>query len=312
MSINLSPATLKSESSLSKLWITHEGLVKTNYFSSTKNQSGNVKRSKLLKRIYCKYIVPHVFLGILIFVLLFIPRRLLEYTHLSKILHVSKEIVKRFFDLIGSLIGLMLTSLLFIILPVLIKFDSKGNILYWQFRTGKNRRKLERRAISISVEVERRKMSRRKAERSGKPFKVYKFRSMTQNAEKKIGPVWATDNDPRITKLGKFLRPYHLDEIPQLINILKGDMSLVGPRPERPEFISQLKVAIPQYERRFDVKPGLTGQAQIHCGYDRSIEDVNEKLKYDLQYIESNGIKTDCKIIWDTVKKLFSKPDNSS
>ncbi|MFB3056881.1 MAG: sugar transferase, partial [Ignavibacteriaceae bacterium] len=115
-----------------------------------------------------------------------------------------------------------------------------------------------------------------------------------------------------VTKLGKFLRPYHLDELPQFINILKGDMSLVGPRPERPEFISQLKVVIPQYERRFDAKPGLTGPAQIRCGYDRSIEGVNEKLKYDLQYIESNGIKTDCKIIWDTVKKLFSKPDNSS
>ena len=311
MTINLSPATIKSKSSLSKLWIIHEGLVKTHY-SSAKNQSGNVKRSKLLKRIYCKYIVPHVFLGILIFVLLFIPRKLLEYTHFSKVLHLSKESVKRCIDLIGSLIGLMLSSLLFIILPVLIKLDSKGSILYQQFRTGKNHRKRERRAISICVEVERRKMSRRNADCLGKPFIVYKFRSMKQNAENKTGPVWEIDNDPRVTKLGKFLRPYHLDELPQFINILKGDMSLVGPRPERPEFISQLKVVIPQYERRFDLKPGLTGQAQIRCGYDRSIEGVNEKLKYDLQYIESNGIKTDCKIIWDTVKKLFSKPDNSS
>ena len=311
MSIHLSAATIKSKSSLSKLRIIHEGLVKTDY-SSAKNQSGNVKRSKLLKRIYCTYIVPHVFLGILIFVIFFIPRKVLEYTHFAKVLHLSKESVKRCIDLIGSLIGLMLASLLFIILPVLIKFDSKGSILYQQFRTGKNHRKRERRAISICVEVERRKMSRRNADCLGKPFMVYKFRSMKQNAENKTGPVWEIDDDPRVTKLGKFLRPYHLDELPQFINILKGDMSLVGPRPERPEFISQLKVAIPQYERRFDAKPGLTGPAQIRCGYDRSIEGVNEKLKYDLQYIESNGIKTDCKIIWDTVKKLFSKPDNSS
>ncbi len=311
MSIHLSAATIKAKSSLSKPRIIHEGLVKTDY-SSTKNQSGNVKRSKLLKRIYCTYIVPHVFLGILIFVLLFIPRKLLEYTHFSKVLHLSKESVKRCIDLIGSLIGLMLASLLFIILPVLIKLDSKGSILYQQFRIGKNHRKRERRAVSISVEVERRKMSRRNEDCLGKPFIVYKFRSMKQNAEKKTGPVWEIENDPRVTRLGKFMRPYHLDELPQFINILKGDMSLVGPRPERPEFTSQLKVAIPQYEERFDAKPGLTGPAQISRGSDRSFEDVHEKLKYDLEYIESNGIKTDCKIIWGTVKSLFSKPDNSS
>lgn len=309
MSINLNSATLKSKSFFSKLWITDEGLIKINYFSSTRNQSGNVKRSNPLKRLYYQYIVPHVFLGILIFVLLFIPRKLLAHKHFFKAL---QEIIKRCFDLIGSLTALILTSLVFIILPVLIKLDSKGSILYQQFRIGKNCRKRERRAVSISVEVERRKMSRRKADCLGKPFKVYKFRSMKQNAEKTTGPVWEIDNDPRVTKLGKFMRPYHLDEFPQFINILKGDMSLVGPRPERPEFTSQLETTIPQYKRRFDAKPGLTGPAQISCGYDRSIEGVNEKLKYDLQYIESNGIKKDCKIIWDTVKKIVSTHDNSS
>lgn len=309
MSINLNSATLKSKSFFSKLWITDEGLIKINYFSSTRNQSGNVKRSNLLKRLYYQYIVPHVFLGILIFVLPFMPGKLLADKHFFKVL---QEIIKRCFDLIGSLTALVLTSLVFIILPVLIKLDSKGSILYQQFRIGKNCRKRERRTVSISVEVERRKMSRRKVACLGKPFKVYKFRSMKQNAEKTTGPVWEIDNDPRVTKLGKFMRPYHLDEFPQFINILKGDMSLVGPRPERPEFTSQLETEIPQYKRRFDAKPGLTGPAQISCGYDRSIEGVNEKLKYDLQYIESNGIKTDCKIIWDTVKKIVSNHDNSS
>ena len=312
MSVKLSTATDQSKSSFTNSWKTQKGLIKTNYFSSARNQSGNVKKSGFLKSIYCKYIVPHVFLGILLFVLLFAPRKLLEYAHFSKVVKGVKQIFKRCFDLIGSLIGLMLTALLFVIVPLLIKLDSRGNIMYQQLRIGKNHRKRERRTISLSVEVERRTMIRRNTDCLGKPFKVYKFRTMKQDAEKKTGAVWEIENDPRITRLGKILRPYHLDEIPQFINILKGDMSLVGPRPERPEFTCQLNVTIPQYNQRFDSKPGLTGSAQINCGYDRSIDDVNNKLKYDLQYIKNKGIKTDCQIIWGTIIKIISKPGNSS
>ena len=141
---------------------------------------------------------------------------------------------------------------------------------------------------------------------------IYKFRSMKQDAERKTGPVWEIDNDPRVTKLGKILRTYHLDEIPQFINILKGDMSLVGPRPERPQFTTELKAVIPQYEQRFNAKPGLTGPAQLGCGYDRSVEGVNEKLKHDLQYIESQGLREDFRIMLHTLKSLATKPDNTS
>ncbi len=159
----------------------------------------------------------------------------------------------------------------------------------------------------FSTFQDRRAENRRNCDLYGKKFTLYKFRTMVDFAEKKTGPIWTISNDPRITVVGKLLRYFHLDELPQLFNILKGDMSFVGPRPERPFFISRNTDNIPGYEKRFLVKPGLTGLAQISCGYDTSIEDVKKKLVYDLEYInEKKSITFDMLILLKTFKYLFS------
>jgi len=139
-------------------------------------------------------------------------------------------------------------------------------------------------------------------------YKIFKFRSMKKNAEENTGPVWADKDDPRITKIGKFLRKYWLDEIPQFINVLKGEMSLVGPRPERLHFVEILEKDIPFYRRRFAVKPGITGWAQIKQKYDENVEDVRQKLKYDFYYIENMSLSLDFKILFITLyMMLFGK-----
>ena len=129
---------------------------------------------------------------------------------------------------------------------------------------------------------------------------------MVTDAEKRSGPVWATKDDPRITRLGSFMRKTRLDEIPQFINILKGDMSLVGPRPERPNFVKDLSTKVDDYTSRLDVKPGLTGLAQIENGYDSSIASVARKVKYDLQYIKDWTLFYDIKIILKTFVVVFT------
>jgi lipopolysaccharide/colanic/teichoic acid biosynthesis glycosyltransferase len=136
--------------------------------------------------------------------------------------------------------------------------------------------------------------------KDGTEFQIFKFRSMRQDAERG-GAQWARKRDPRVTRVGRFLRNTHLDEIPQVINVLKGEMSLVGPRPERPEFVEKLAVDIPLYLRRLKVRPGVTGWAQVKHKYDESIEDVRKKVEYDLYYIENMSLRMDMKIILSTV-----------
>jgi lipopolysaccharide/colanic/teichoic acid biosynthesis glycosyltransferase len=136
-------------------------------------------------------------------------------------------------------------------------------------------------------------------------FLVYKFRTMGMDAESGTGAVWAQQNDPRVTTLGKFLRKTRLDELPQLFNVLKGDMSFVGPRPERPEFVAKLKEIIPYYSERHIIKPGLTGWAQIRYPYGASIEDALEKLRYDLFYIKNFSFTLELLIILDTIKVVL-------
>ena len=131
---------------------------------------------------------------------------------------------------------------------------------------------------------------------------LYKFRSMIENAEEQSGPVWAKDNDKRITWTGRFLRSWRFDEIPQLWNVLKGDMSLVGPRPEREFFVNKLEDMIPYYGQRFSIKPGITGWAQVSYQYGASVEDAIEKLNYDLFYIKNMSIFMDLMIILGTIK----------
>lgn len=188
--------------------------------------------------------------------------------------------LKRLMDIVLSLIMLIVTSPVTILAAIAIKLESEGPVFYKQERMGMN----------------------------GKIFKIIKFRTMIKDAEKHTGPVWSKKDDPRITKVGKILRKIRLDEIPQAINILKGDMSFVGPRPERPYFVEKLSKEIPLYKRRLKVRPGLTGWAQVKHKYDETIDDVKIKLRYDLFYIENMSLRLDFKIILRTIfVVLFGK-----
>jgi len=181
--------------------------------------------------------------------------------------------VKRSMDVAISVLLLVGFAPIWGLVGVLIKLDSRGPIFFGQKRVGKE----------------------------GEIFTAYKFRSMIPNAEKETGPVWAEEDDPRITRLGKALRKLRIDEVPQFLNVLDGDMSIVGPRPERPYFVETLRREIPLYARRWCVQPGITGWAQTKHRYDRSLDDVREKLKYDLFYIENMSLRMDMKILLRTI-----------
>jgi sugar transferase (PEP-CTERM system associated) len=185
--------------------------------------------------------------------------------------------VRRVVSIVISLIGLILALPLFPLIMLAIRMDSKGPVFYTQTRVGK----------------------------AGRIFKVVKFRTMRRDAEAASGPKWAGDNDPRITRVGKFLRSSRLDEIPQLWCVLKGDMAFVGPRPERPEFIEWLSKEIPYYGVRHMVRPGLTGWAQVKYKYGSTVEDSREKLQYDLFYIKNASIGLDLLIMFLTVKTVL-------
>ncbi|MEW5993832.1 MAG: sugar transferase [Candidatus Zixiibacteriota bacterium] len=210
--------------------------------------------------------------------------------------------IKRALDILGAVIGLVLTAPLFVILPLIIKLDSSGPVFYTQLRVGQNRRQRNRRDDrgNGTTASGRRLRQRRRDDTYGRIFNVIKFRTMKDDAEKESGPVWAVKDDPRVTRLGRILRKTRLDEIPQLINVLKGDMSLVGPRPERPEFVRQLMATVDGYEQRLSVKPGITGLAQVENGYDTSVDSVARKVRLDLEYIERWSLWLDFKILCKT------------
>lgn len=189
------------------------------------------------------------------------------------ILSPWERVAKRAIDIAFSLVILSLCLPFFLLIAAAIRLDSNGPILYTQRRVG----------------------------RGGRIFKLVKFRSMRQDAEKKTGPVWAGREDPRVTRVGRILRKLHLDEFPQFYNVLKGDMSLVGPRPERPAFVDEFRQKIPLYERRMNIKPGITGWAQVKHKYDESLTDVMDKLRYDLFYLENMSLALDLKIIFSTI-----------
>ncbi len=192
------------------------------------------------------------------------------------IMSVSGKLTKRILDVIISFFTLLFLTPVLIIVSVIIKLDSKGPVFYRQIRVG----------------------------RKGKEFQMYKFRSMIAAAEE-YGPEWSGENDPRITRIGKVLRRTYIDEVPQMINVLKNEMSLIGPRPERPFFVEQLKKEIPYYYKRLTVKPGITGWAQIKHKYDSSLEDVKTKIQYDFYYIENMSLKLDFKIMINTIIVIF-------
>jgi len=185
--------------------------------------------------------------------------------------------VRRVVSIIISLIGLICALPLFPFIVLAIRLDSEGPVFYTQTRVGK----------------------------AGRTFKVVKFRTMRQDAEAANGPQWADNNDPRVTRIGRFLRFSRLDEIPQLWCVLKGDMAFVGPRPERPEFIEQLSREIPYYGVRHMVRPGITGWAQVKYKYGSTVEDAREKLQYDLYYIKHVSIGLDLLIMFQTIKTVL-------
>ncbi|HOS97830.1 MAG TPA: sugar transferase [Deltaproteobacteria bacterium] len=184
-----------------------------------------------------------------------------------------QDIVKRMFDLVFALVGLVLSSPIMLFTAAAIRLESPGPIFYLQHRVGMD----------------------------GKDFKVIKFRSMRQDAEKD-GPRWASENDPRITRVGRIIRKLRIDELPQFINVIKNDMSFVGPRPERRFFVDQLEKAIPFYALRLHAKPGITGWAQINYPYGDTVEDAKEKLKYELYYMKHRSLWLDLVIIFQTLK----------
>lgn len=181
---------------------------------------------------------------------------------------------KRVFDIVFAVIGIVLLLPFLPLVALLVRLDSPGPVFFRQIRVGEREQ----------------------------PFIIYKFRTMRQDAEKETGAVWSPENDPRITKLGNLLRKTRVDELPQLYNVLKGNMSLVGPRPERPEFVAQLNEKIPYYSSRHFMKPGATGWAQIWYPYGASDEDALEKLRYDLYYIKNYTLLLDLLIVLETIK----------
>jgi exopolysaccharide biosynthesis polyprenyl glycosylphosphotransferase len=186
--------------------------------------------------------------------------------------------VKRSLDVVFSSIMLVVLAIPFAIIAALVKWSSPGPVFYRQERMGLD----------------------------GKAFNVYKFRSMEQDAEETSGPIWARDDDPRATRVGRWLRKLDLDELPQFWNVLRGDMSIVGPRPERPFFVEQFKHRIPQYMLRHKVKSGITGWAQVN-GW-RGNTSLEKRIEFDLYYIENWSVSLDLKIMWLTlVRGLFQR-----
>ena len=183
---------------------------------------------------------------------------------------------KRLFDVVVSAVGLVVLSPLFVLIASLIRLDSPGPSFYRQDRVGL----------------------------SSRPYMIWKFRSMQQDAEK-YGPQWAQTGDPRISRIGRWLRKTRIDEFPQLVNVLRGEMSLVGPRPERPEFVQGLRMNIPYYDLRHTVRPGMTGWAQVNFHYGASQDDSRTKLQYDLYYVKNFSLLLDLKILTYTIRVVM-------
>lgn len=203
----------------------------------------------------------------------------------------------RMLNVVVAAVGLVVTAPLMLLVAVLVKLSSRGPVLYTQPRVG-----IDRRCDNPTPE----QIARRKHDAGGRVFKIYKFRTMSADSDR-AGQVWASKTDPRITRIGGILRKYRLDELPQLWNVLRGDMNIVGPRPEQPGIFNDLRDQVARYSLRQKVLPGITGWAQVNHHYDQCIDDVRTKVEYDLEYIERRSLVQDLKIMARTVPVMLGR-----
>jgi lipopolysaccharide/colanic/teichoic acid biosynthesis glycosyltransferase len=207
----------------------------------------------------------------------------------------AREWLHRSVNVTLALVAVLALLPVFVLVAVLVKLSSRGPVFYLQERVG-----LDRRLPGPGPHNHRRSQ-----DLGGRPFTIYKFRTMQADAERLSGAVWARPEDPRITPLGRVLRQYRLDELPQLWNVLRGEMNIVGPRPERPAIFAELRGHIAEYPLRQRAKPGITGLAQINHHYDRSIDDVRTKVSYDLEYIRRQSLREDLLIMLKTIPVIL-------
>jgi lipopolysaccharide/colanic/teichoic acid biosynthesis glycosyltransferase len=205
------------------------------------------------------------------------------------------HVANRTLNVVFALSALILLLPILLLLAFLVWLTSPGPVLYTQIRVGLDRR------LPLDASLNH----RRERNLGGQPFTIYKFRTMRVDAEHGSGAVWAQQRDPRVTAIGRLLRQYRLDELPQLLNVLKGEMNIVGPRPERPTIFAELREHIAEYPLRQRAKPGITGLAQINHHYDRSLEDVRTKVHYDLEYIRRQSVAEDFRIMLKTVPVIL-------
>jgi len=208
----------------------------------------------------------------------------------------GSETARRALNLTVAGLGLLLTAPVMFLIAALIKLTSRGPVLYTQTRVGVDRRQP---AFGDSNH-------RREKDQGGRPFTIYKFRTM-HVANSAVPEVWATRDDPRVTTIGRILRKYRLDELPQFLNVLRGDMNVVGPRPEQPKIFARLREQVPGYQTRQRVPPGITGWAQVNQRYDTSIDDVRRKVSFDLEYVARRSVLEDLRILARTVPVVLNK-----
>ena len=204
-------------------------------------------------------------------------------------------VIRRLFNVLVALLGILLTWPLMAVVAVLIKLTSRGPVLYKQVRIGIDRRSPSRIGYN----------TRRHFDYGGTPFTIYKFRTMTVDTGSAAQQIWARPDDQRITPIGRWLRKFRLDELPQLFNVVRGDMNVVGPRPEQPNILLSLRGRIGRYQQRQRVLPGITGLAQINLCYDRTLADVRRKVALDLQYISRQSTLEDLRIMMKTIPVML-------
>lgn len=274
---------------------------------------------RYLDYFWQKTIISPLFLFASLVIFLFVPDHVIKDRLWNGFRRSFKMSLKRGLDILVAIMGIAVGLPFFLIIPFLIKLDSRGPVFYRQLRIGRNRRQGYDLGSRLVYRNNPMYFDRRKVDFHGQTFYLTKFRTMQHNAELMTGPVWASANDPRVTRVGRILRATHFDELPQFFNVLKGEMSIVGPRPERPCFVTEFAGAISDYTSRFKVKPGITGSAQIYNGYDTCLKDVKEKLDYELDYIEKGTFWSDIKLIFLTLlsmlkgeggRKISKKPEN--